>query len=144
MATSDILALAALLVSLVTFYWATLRQGRITSSTPRIIAFIRGHDGHAALGTTLLLTNTGPRPIEVNFLSARLRYHTKSHYFHCIAETPFRKILRDDEVLDQPSITQETAPQPFSLPAQSGLLKHLVLQRTILKRFRKVISRSNS
>jgi hypothetical protein len=117
--TSDVLSLAALGMSMFTLYWTALRPGKLAASTPSVIALTRDSTGHPALGTTLLISNTGALPIEVNHLYARLITNRSQVVFDCTFEGPFRDAMEEVE------LTQTNVPQSFLLSSGAGMTKHL-------------------
>lgn len=119
MTTGDVLALAAVALSVFTLYWTVLRPGKLVASTPSVIALTRDTSGHAALGTTLLISNTGARPIEVNHLYARLITVRSQMIFDWTFDGLFRDAMEEVE------LTQTNVPQSFVLPAGAGITKHL-------------------
>jgi hypothetical protein len=110
---------AALAVSMFTLYWTALRPGKLAASTPNVIALTRDSTGHPALATTLLISNTGALPIEVNHLYARMITRHSQVVFDCTFEGPFR------EAMEEVELTQTNVPQSFLLPAGAGITKHL-------------------
>ena len=119
MTASDLLSVAALAVSIFTLYWTALRSGTLEASTPNVIALTRDSSGHPALGTTLLISNTGARPVQVNHLYARLLDGRSQVVFDCTFEGPFRDAMEEVE------LTQTNVPQSFLLAAGAGITQHL-------------------
>lgn len=121
MAYSDVMAGLALVVSLFSLYWTSLRSACIRCPPPRVIAFLTNRDdGGWCIATTLYLTNQGARPADINFFHARIRTSDRVVHLKCVAEKPFRQIVDSGFVM-----TQDTCPLAFSLTSHTAITKHL-------------------
>jgi len=123
---SDVMAGLALVVSLFSLYWTSLRSACIRCPPPRVIAFLKNRDdGGWCLATTLYLANQGARPADFNYFHARILTAGRAVLLKCVAEKPFRQIVDSEFVM-----TQETCPLPFSLPSHANVTKHLYFVAT--------------
>ncbi|MEN0064785.1 MAG: hypothetical protein AAGA48_21750 [Myxococcota bacterium] len=122
MSASDVLSLVALLVSLFTWYWTSLRQS-VTAPKPRFVGFSRDSEGNWFMGATLTIINRGSTMLAVDFLDVEAKTKQGKFLFNCYSDSESlnEHVSREDVRPDQRKM-----PHPFVLQPGTSTVKHAV------------------
>lgn len=120
---SDLLAFISIVISLFVLYWTVLRPGRLTCEAPRCLGYIVHPNGETVIGLTTFFTNSGARPVHVDYLDLKVTaidQQRKEYIFYCMTEATIERYKADMK------LNQETLMRPFTLQPASSSDKHLI------------------